>query len=152
MESFFSSLKLERVSRLGIASATRRADLFDYIERFCVVDKSRTPCSSAGIAESRRRSRTRVRSAATAPASSASRRKIHGPSGRGCFAFSSPRSTARRKVRALMPIARAASRHRQPDVVLRQAGRGGARAHDVLELRALQALPERVVVVETVQE
>src|SRR5215468_5210409 len=54
--------------------------------------------------------------------------------------------------RTLSVVASLMSRHRQPDVVLRQAGRGGARAHDVLELRALQALSERVVVVEAVQE
>jgi putative transposase len=32
MESFFSGLKLERVSRRRYRT---RADLFDYIERFC---------------------------------------------------------------------------------------------------------------------
>lgn len=66
------------------------------------IDRLRTPCSSGGIAASRRRPRARARISATAFASKASRWKSHGPSDRGWSAFNSPCSTASPNVRALI--------------------------------------------------
>ena len=73
-----------------------------------VRENTRVPCRFDGTAGvSPRRTRSTKALAASVP--NASRWKIHGPSGRGCSAMTSPRATASRSVRGLRPTRAAAS-------------------------------------------
>ena len=109
MESFFSSLKTERIARkLYRTRDEAKADVFDYIERFynrasehpsCyVIEEKRLcwrGCDPAGYLGFCR-ARSVIDRAADVVSSA--RAKIHGPSGRGWIALISPASEASRSV------------------------------------------------------
>lgn len=109
MESFFSSLKTERIERKTYRTRNEaRADVFDYIERFYnrasehpsgyVIEEKRLcwlGCDPAGYFGF---SRARSAMACAADVGSEARAKIQGPSDKGWMASISPASAASRSV------------------------------------------------------
>src|SRR4051812_29377755 len=119
MESFFASLKTERVHEARFRTrAEARAAVFEYIEVFynCssertsryVLEENRLCCAGSGTAGCVGRRFALRTSARTAELSRVAWLKSHGPSSRGCLASITPRSAANRSVRAAMPMRAAA--------------------------------------------
>jgi putative transposase len=137
MESFFSSLKTERIGRkVYLSRDEARADVFDYIERFYNVSSEHTSryvvdakrlcwvvSCSAGCFEDLEDSSASLR--AVGPLRSG-RLKTQGPSGRGWIALTSLRSAASRRVRGATPTTAAAwlrfSQSSSPSDVSRNTG------------------------------
>ena len=114
MESFFSSLKTERIARKTYRTRNQaKAEVFDYIERFYngssqrtsryVVERNRLCWAGLGTVGFVARPRTRRRRFFAAGPSRSARLNSQGPSSRGCMASISRRSAASLSVRGATP-------------------------------------------------
>src|SRR3954471_2796234 len=137
MESFFASLKTERVHEARFRTrADARAAVFSSVEglynrssertsRYVLEENRLWLCGSGTAGCFGRLFVLRTRARAAEPPR-LTRLKIHGPSSRGCLASISPRSAAARSVRAAMPMRAAAwlrfSQGSAPSGAVRKSG------------------------------